>query len=89
MPSRNLPIAQFTAELRAETSAAIQEHAAWAGVSLAAVIVGQHRKIESLKPKEVESFRKRYQVQKEKVQVMLAAAKESFAFEFFWANAHQ
>ncbi len=61
MPSRNLPIAQFTAELRAETSAAIQEHAAWAGVSLAAVIVGQHRKIESLKPKEVESFRKRYQ----------------------------
>lgn len=89
MANRQAPMAQFTAELRAETAQFSQEHAAYAGHSLAAVLVGQHRKVESLKPVEVESFRKRYQVSKELVQSMLTAAKAAYSYEFFWQNAHQ
>lgn len=88
MANRQAPMAKFTAELRAETAQFAQEHAAYAGQSLAAVLVGKSRKVESLKPVEVESFRKRYQVAKELVGSMLAAAKAAYSYEFYWANSH-
>jgi hypothetical protein len=89
MANRQAPYQQFVAELRADSSQDAKEYAAFAGQSLAAVLVGQKKKVEALKPAEVESFRKRYQVAKELVQDFLQAAKASYSYEFFWQNAHQ
>jgi hypothetical protein len=82
-------MSQFVAELRAEREQAVNEHAAWAGQSLAAVLVAAHTKVETLEPEQVESFRKRYQVAKDHVGAMLQAAKDAFAFEMSWQYAHE
>lgn len=88
MADRKLPYQQFVAELRAESEQDQKEYVAYAGQSLAAVLVGQSKKVEKLKPAEVESFRKKYAVAKDKVQEFLSAAKAAYKYEFFWQNAH-
>lgn len=88
MANRQLPYQQFVAELRAESDQDQKEYVAYAGQSLAAVLVGQSKKVEKLKPAEVESFRKKYQVGKELVQDFLQAAKAAYKAEFYWQNAH-
>lgn len=88
MPNRQLPYPQFVAEIRAESEQDSTNHAVYMGISLAEVLVASHKKVDALKPAEVESFRKKYQVAKGKVQDFLNSAKASYAAEFYWANSH-
>jgi hypothetical protein len=84
---RQLPVRQFKAHLSKELRSCQLEHARWAGMNMAEVLVERREHLEKLTTIQIDQFRKRYQVIKKFEPVMLKACEQTIPFEKGWQYA--